>query len=149
MNPPSAAIQLLAAIWNLWQSLVADGAARLRSECGVDLKGFIALGYLQAQPYQSAELAAAMQMPRYEVSRLLGTLEAAGLVCRDRGGSDGRQVRVSLTPAGYAAWEKGLQIVEDVTAPYLASLDSAKREELVQTLAGLIPPHQEKRNDSE
>lgn len=146
MNPFSPSIQLLAAIWNLWQSLAADGAARLREEGGVDLKGFIALGYLQAQPYQSAELADAMQMPRYEVSRLLSNLEGKGFIQRLRQQKDGRQVQVRVTAAGRAAWEKGLHTVETVTAPYLAGLDSAQQQDLIVTLAGLVrPPEGEKK----
>ncbi len=137
--PSSPSIQLLSAIWNLWQSLAADGAARLRQECGIDLKAFIALGYLKVRSYQSAELADAMQMPRYEVSRLLGTLEEAGLISRERSSSDGRQVEIRLTPVGEATWLRGLQTVEAVTEPYLAALDSSKREDLILTLAGLIP----------
>lgn len=142
--PPDFApsIQLLAALWNLWQSLAQGGAARLREECGVDLKGFIALAYLQAQSYQSAELADAMQMPRYEVSRLLSDLERKGLIQRLRQQKDGRQVQVSLTAAGRTAWEKGLHTAENVTAPYLAGLDSAKQQELILTLAGLVPSPQ-------
>lgn len=143
----SPSLQLLTAIWNLWQSLAADGDTRLRVDCGVDLKGFIALGHLQVRPYQPAELAAAMQMPRYEVSRLLGTLEASGLISRvrngrDGNGRDGRQVTVNLTPEGQQAWDRGLNTVEDVTAPCLAGLDPASLDHLIQTLTKLFPAPQ-------
>lgn len=136
----SPAIQLLTALWNLWQSLAADGAARLRDACGLDLKGFIALSYLQEHPYQPAELASALQMPRYEVSRLLGTLEAQGYLARSRARRDGRQVSVQVTDQGRLAWERGVQTVEAVTAPYLAHLGVTRRDELIQTLAGLVRP---------
>lgn len=140
MNPLSSpSLQLLTALWNLWQSLAADGDTRLRVECGVDLKGFIALGYLQARPYQPAELAAALQMPRYEVSRLLGTLENSGLISRVRDGRDGRQVTVNLTQDGQDTWDRGLITVEDVTAPALAGLDRATLDHLIHTLTKLIP----------
>lgn len=142
MSSPSPSIQLLAAIWTLWQSLAAEGAARLRQECGVDLRGFIALGYLQARSYQSTELADAMQMPRYEVSRLLSELENKGFIQRVRQQQDGRQVCVSLTPAGLAAWKMGLHTVENVTAPYLAGLDEARQQDLILTLVGLVRPPQ-------
>ena len=75
--------------------LAADGAARLREDCGLDLKEFIAAGYLQATPTQPAQLAAELQMPRYEVSRLLGSLEQKGFVQRTPRG------RIALP----AAWE--------------------------------------------
>ncbi|MFC6592727.1 MarR family winged helix-turn-helix transcriptional regulator [Deinococcus lacus] len=138
---PSYSLQLLAAIWTLWQSLAADGAARLREECGLDLKEFIAAGYLRCRAYQPAELASDMQMPRYEVSRLLRSLEDKGFVGRTRRSTDGRQVTVQLTPSGHAAWERGIRTVEDVTEPYLSGLDAAKREDLMLTLAGLVRPH--------
>lgn len=142
---PSSSIQLLAAIWNLWQSLAADGTARLRGECGLNLKSFIALSYLEGRAYQPAELADAMQMPRYEVSRLLGELEGKGYVQRLRHPADGRQINIELTPQGVAAWQAGIQTAEAVTEPYLAGLDAAKRADLILTLAGLARPTQGER----
>ncbi|WP_291426916.1 MarR family transcriptional regulator [Deinococcus sp.] len=137
ISPP---IQLLVALWSLWQSLAADGAARLREESGLDLKEFIAAGYLQSRAYSPAELAVDLQMPRYEVSRLLGSLEEKGFVQRTRGLSDRRQVVVELTASGLAAWQQGLKTAEAVTEPYLSVLDRAKREDLILTLAGLVRP---------
>lgn len=137
MTLSSPSIQLLTAIWNLWQSLVADGAARLREDCGLDLKEFIAAGYLQARPTQPAQLAAELQMPRYEVSRLLGSLEQKGFVQRTRFQTDGRQVLVELTPSGLRAWETGLQTVQHVAEPYLSHLNDTKRQDLIATLASL------------
>ena len=137
---PSPSSQLLTAIWNLWQSLAADGAARLREECGLDLREFIAAGHLRSSPAHPAQLAADLQMPRYEVSRLLRGMEDKGFVQRTRERSDGRQVLVQLTPSGLNAWQIGYRTAEQVTEPYLAGLDDTRRQDLVATLASLTPP---------
>lgn len=137
-EPFPESIQLLTAIWNLWQSLFADGAARLREDCGLDLKEFIAVCHLQA-PAHPADLAQTLQMPRYEVSRLLKSLEEKGFVQRSRQQADGRQILVELTPNGLEAWQAGMQTVQHVTEPYLAHLNSTQRQELIQTLFSLNP----------
>ncbi|WP_291432223.1 MarR family winged helix-turn-helix transcriptional regulator [Deinococcus sp.] len=133
-------IQFLSALWNLWQSLAAEVGARLREEAGLDLKEFIVAGYLQDGAASPTELAQNMQMPRYEVSRLLGNLEDKGYAKRTRSHADGRHVNVQLTETGYAAWERGIATIEVVTEPYLSGLDPARREDLMLTLAGLVRP---------
>lgn len=145
--PPSSPLELLTALWNLWQSLMADGAERLREECGLDLKEFIAASYLQAAPAHPAELAERMQMPRYEVSRLLRSLEDKGLARRTRDGVDRRQVVVELTPGGLEAWQRGLRTAEQVTAPYLAGLSEGQRQDLLLTLTRLTRPRQGELHD--
>lgn len=136
-------IQLLTAIWNLWQSLAAEGTARLREECGLELKEFIAVSYLQAKPAYPAWLADEMQMPRYEVSRLLGNLEQKGFVQRTRDPADGRQVLVALTPDGLSAWQTGLRTTERITRPYLAGLGEQELRDLIRTLTNLAMTHKE------
>lgn len=133
----SPSIQLLTALWNLWQSLAADGSARLREECGLELKEFIAVSYLQACPLHPAKLAQEMQMPRYEVSRLLGSLEEKGFVQRSRQQKDGRQVLVELTASGLSAWQRGLRAVERVTEPYLSCLTGPEQQQLILKLTAL------------
>lgn len=110
-------------MWELWHALMPAGEARL-SALGLSLRGFIALGHLQAGPRQPAELATQLGLPRYEMSRLLRELERGGLLRRERGTAhDGRRVRVQATDAGRERWRQGLGAVEAVTAPRLAALD--------------------------
>ena len=133
-HPSPAAVQFLEAVWLLWQSLASEGERALQREPGLDLRGFMALSYLQARPYQPAQLADQLMLHRYEMSRLLRQLEHQGLITREGIHGDGRRVRVTLTPVGQQAFQTGLLTAEQVTRPYLEHLTPHQ----VQTLTGSL-----------
>ncbi len=137
----SSELQFLTALWDIWQALTTVGEARLRAQHGLDLRGFIALSYLQEGPQQPADLARELGVPRYEISRMLAALDAQGAVTRERGnasrGLDRRGVVVHITPAGRERWAAALQTVRTLTAPPLAHLGTARQLGLIQTLQGV------------
>jgi DNA-binding MarR family transcriptional regulator len=134
----SSELQFLTALWDLWQALTTVGEARLRAQHELDLRGFIALSYLQEGPQQPADLARELGVPRYEISRVLGALDAQGAVTRERGtashGGDRRGVTVHITPAGRERWAAALQTARTLTGPPLAQLEPARQLSLIQTL---------------
>ncbi|GGM03382.1 MarR family transcriptional regulator [Deinococcus aerophilus] len=130
----SPEVQFLTALWDTWQALVAAGAAQLEARHALDLRGFIALSYLQTGPQQPAELARHLGIARYEVSRTLAALDGLGAVTRERGGTDARGVTVRITPAGRDRWAAALQTVRAVTGPSLAGLSPASASQLTQSL---------------
>ncbi len=130
----SSELQFLTALWDSWQALISAGTARLRAEHGLELRGFIALSYLQAGPQQPAHLARELGLARYEVSRTLAALDGLGAVTRERGGTDARGVTVRITPAGRERWAAALQTVRAVTGPALAGLSPAAAAQLTQSL---------------
>lgn len=137
----SPELRFLTALWDTWQALTTVGEARLRARHGLDLRGFIALSYLQGGPQHPADLARELGVPRYEVSRVLSALDALGAVTRERGtaaqGRDGRGVIVRITPAGCERWGEALQTVRTLTGPPLARLDGAQQLTLIQHLHGV------------
>jgi DNA-binding MarR family transcriptional regulator len=130
-------VTFLMALWAAWQALSTRGEAELRARHGLDLRGFIALAYVQGGTRQPAALARELNVPRYEISRVLSGLEARGAVVRAPGGPDARRVSVTATPAGQALWQAALGTVRDVTGPPLTSLDPAALATLTRTLAAL------------
>lgn len=134
-------LRFLTALWDTWQALTTVGEARLRAQHELDLRGFIALSYLQGGAQQPADLARELGVPRYEVSRVLSALDGLGAVTRERGvpqgGGDGRGVIVRITPAGRERWTAALQTVRALTGPPLAHLDVGAQLALIQTLQGV------------
>lgn len=135
LNSPE--LHFLTALWDTWQALTTVGEVRLRTQHGLDLRGFIALSYLQAGPQQPADLARELGVPRYEISRVLAALDALGAVTRQRRNTDARGVIVCITPAGHERWTAALQTVRTLTGPPLAHLDGAQQLTLIQTLQGV------------
>lgn len=136
-NLATPEVTFLMALWDAWQALTTRGEAELRARHGLDLRGFIALAYVQGGTSQPAALARELGVPRYEISRVLSGLEARGAVLRAPGGPDARRVTVTATPAGQALWLAALGTVRGVTRPPLASLDPAALTALTHTLSAL------------
>lgn len=130
-------LTFLMALWAAWQALTTRGEAELRGRHGLDLRGFIALAYVQGGTDQPAALARELNLPRYEISRVLSGLEARGAVLRAPGSPDARRVTVTATPAGQLLWQAALGTVRDVTGPPLAALDPADLAALTRILAAL------------
>lgn len=135
LNSPE--LHFLTALWDTWQALSSVGEARLRALHGLDLRGFIALSYLQGGPQHPADLARELGVPRYEVSRVLAALDTLGAVTRARGGADGRGVIVRITPAGRERWVAALHTTQALTGPPLAHLSPEQQGALIQTLQGV------------
>lgn len=123
----------MTALWNVWQVLSGQGEQALRERHDMGLRAFITLSHVQAGPTHPAQLALALGVPRYEVSRVLGSLETRGAVVRAAQSGEAGRVVVTATPQGAALWRSALDTLEDVTAPTLAGL-GADRELLTSLL---------------
>ena len=69
------------------------------------------------------------------VSRLLRALEGQGLVEMGSGKADGRVRRAALTPKGRAERDTYDTLSDELAASFLATLDPAQRERLIQAMA--------------
>lgn len=127
-------LRFLHALWTAWQTLAAQGEASLRSEHGLDLRGFIALSYLQMQAQQPNALARELNVPRYEMSRILGALEDAGLIERHQAGGDGRRVSIQITSAGRELWHAALLSIQSSTGPAIQTLSDAQQQDVITAL---------------
>ncbi|MEV4572858.1 MarR family winged helix-turn-helix transcriptional regulator [Nonomuraea jabiensis] len=106
-------------------------AARLADEAGLSLWQFAVLATLSdAGPAAQREIGARLGLDPSDMVRLMDELIGAGLAERDRDPADRRRYRVSLTPAGRDALERGQALVERVERETLAPLTADERERL-------------------
>ena len=135
-------LRFLHAYWRVWQALAAHAEGQLSREHGLDLRGFIALSYLQSGVSGPGELAVQLGLPRYVVTRTLDALSRLGAVERNADIHDARRQTLLVTPAGHALWAAALRTVEQVCGPPLQALD-AQLDPLtaaLELLAGLPSP---------
>lgn len=112
---------------------VADARERLSPETAALL-----LHLAQAGPLSPTELAQHLARAPSTLSAKLAALEAQGLLARQADEHDGRRARVWLSPAGRAALDDSLQVLDtDRLAAAAARLSAAERGTVVQALATL------------
>ncbi|WP_295820573.1 MarR family winged helix-turn-helix transcriptional regulator [uncultured Deinococcus sp.] len=116
-------LRFLTAYWGVWQSMSGRANADLAAH-GLDLRSFIALSYVQGSPTSPGELARVLDVPRYEMTRILDRLTALGAITRELDPTSARSRRLDVTPAGRAQWEAALQAVTATVDPALTSLGS-------------------------
>lgn len=90
----------LMSLWDAWQGLTREGEALLRGQHGLSLREFIVLSYVGGGDYQPSALAEALGVPRYDISRTLGQLQAAELLTRSPDPADARRSHLRLTAEG-------------------------------------------------
>ena len=88
-------------------------------------------------PLTVSELAAAEQVRPPTMTRIIGALEAAGLVAREGDPSDRRLVRVHATPRGIEVLEEGRRRRIELLVRALEALPSAERDALQRSLGTL------------
>jgi DNA-binding MarR family transcriptional regulator len=116
-------------------------AARLRDEAWVHEAGMRppAYGILrivrERQPVSQRELAETIGIDAGDLVAVIGILEAAGFVRRERDEADRRRQRVWLTPEGAVATARLDAIADEVAATVLAPLAKREREALTRLLA--------------
>lgn len=115
-------LRFLNAYWTLWQALAQPVDSALTRQHGLDLRAFIALSYVQGGATSPGELAAAMSIPNYEVSRTLDRLSHLGAITRQSDPANARRRRLSATPSGQVLWTSALMTVQAVTQPPLHAL---------------------------
>jgi DNA-binding MarR family transcriptional regulator len=116
-------------------------ARRLRAERGATELGntqFAVLGVLErCGPTTAGALAASEQVQPPSMTRIIGALEAAGLVTRSPDPVDRRQVRVGITEAGEQAVRDTRALREAWLARRLMQLSDPERETLASA-AGIL-----------
>jgi DNA-binding MarR family transcriptional regulator len=71
-----------------------------------------------------------LEVDRSEMVRIIDRLEEAGMVVRDRDPADRRRHRLTLTPSGRRALERGERVIDSVTQDALSRLSEAERNTL-------------------
>ena len=117
-------LRFLNAYWNVWQHLAGRLDFALARAHDLDLRAFIALSYVQGGVTSPGELARAMGVPKYEVTRTLDRLSRLRAVARESDPLSARRQRLSATPEGRALWQAALSTVQAVAAPPLRALGS-------------------------
>ncbi len=115
-------LRFLNAYWTLWQALAQPVDTALTRQHGLDLRAFIALSYVQGGATSPGELATAMSIPNYEVSRTLDRLDRLGAITRQSDPANARRRCLSATPSGQVLWSAALATVQAVTQPPLHAL---------------------------
>lgn len=102
-----------------------------RADTSLTLSQLATLATLERHgPLTPRELAAAERVQPPSMTRLAGSLEAAGLLTRTAHPSDGRQVLLEASPAGVALLREDRRRREAWLARRLAELDDAERDVL-------------------
>src|SRR5690625_6348328 len=106
----------------------------LRSPTGsaaISASQYSVLAYLQrAGESTPGALASFEHVSPPVMTRILGRLEAAGLVLRDAHPGDGRQVRVTLTAEGQEAVDRGRRERDEWLRSRIGATDDAERRTL-------------------
>jgi DNA-binding MarR family transcriptional regulator len=94
----------------------------------------------QGPPYETSpsHLADLLGLTRGALSARLGPVEEAGLIVRTHESGDRRRVRVRLTEAGYAAFERHAATEEAGETALLSALSAAERRTLADLLRKLV-----------
>ncbi|PWI14694.1 MarR family transcriptional regulator [Streptomyces sp. Act143] len=94
----------------------------------------------QGPPYTASpsELADRLGLTRGALSARLAPLEEAGLIARTHESADRRRVRVRLTEAGHAAFERHAAVEEADEVALLAVLTPAEQRTLADLLRKLV-----------
>jgi DNA-binding MarR family transcriptional regulator/GNAT superfamily N-acetyltransferase len=86
-------------------------------------------------PVTAAELGQELGLDRGYLSRMLKRFDSHGLIQRSRSGEDRRQVLLTLTDAGRAAFEPLNRASAEEVAAMLSGLSTSERDRLVQAMA--------------
>ncbi|WP_261663986.1 MarR family winged helix-turn-helix transcriptional regulator [Deinococcus sp. Marseille-Q6407] len=128
-SPP---MQFLMSLWDAWQGLTRAGEGQLRGHHGLSLREFIVLSYIGGGTQQPSALAQALNVPRYDISRTLTRLEAAGLLLRQTDAQDARRSELHLSAAGRQLQAQAESTVLEFISRPLAGL--AAQPDLPDTL---------------
>lgn len=135
---PTATQTALASTLRLSVMRLARRMRAQRADTSLTLSQLAALATLDRHGALSpGELAAHEKISPPSMTRLLGVLEAAGLVVRTAHPSDGRQVQLAASPAGVALLKEDRRRRDVWLARRLRDLD-AEELEVLQRAAGIL-----------
>ena len=115
-------LRFLSAYWTVWQGLGSRLHQVLQAEHDLDLRTFIVLSHLQQIPVTPSQLAAVLDLPRYEVARVLRRLEERGALTRTPLPGDARRHALQATASGADLWRAALHTAERSAAPAVTAL---------------------------
>lgn len=121
-QPFSSEMDFMNAFWVLWNLIGRYNTRILNDKIDLDIREFTVLSYLQQSSWTPANLASEMAIPRYEMSRVLASLEDKGAIIRTPTPSDRRSVQISSSDEGNEIWNKGVKIVQDSLKPYISEM---------------------------
>ncbi|TDD93620.1 MarR family winged helix-turn-helix transcriptional regulator [Actinomadura rubrisoli] len=115
---------------------------RMMDEHGLGLWHFAVLAALDDSGHASQrELGTRLRIDPSDLVEVVGRLEAAGLVRRDRDPADRRRYLVELTPEGRAELDTVTRRAADLDAELLAPLDAADRAAYARMTRVLLTHH--------
>jgi DNA-binding MarR family transcriptional regulator len=133
--------QLLNVIRNLRLAfrIIRDYSRWVERQCGVSATQLWTLKEIASQPgIRTSNLSQALSLHQSTTSNLLDKLEARGLIKRQRGGSDQREVRISLTDPGQQLLERAPGPREGLLHDALSRMPAPALHELDRGLAALL-----------
>lgn len=89
-------------------------------------------------PLSQSALGALLLCDKANVTKLLESMQADRLICRNRDPDDGRRVVVALTGAGRELWQKAAAAHQEFTEKRFQCLSSQEHEMLSTTLLSLL-----------
>jgi NAD(P)H-dependent FMN reductase/DNA-binding MarR family transcriptional regulator len=104
------------------------------------------LGVLRDRIPTMAELGQLMGLDKSSTTGLVDRTEARGVVVRVPDASDGRVIRVQLTPDGRRLVESSVSAVNAQIDALASDLDVAEREALARMLSALVRRHAQEKN---
>lgn len=119
---------------------------RLNAEMEVRLKAlgltlnsfFILMTLMESEGLTQAELGKRLKLPAYGITRLIDSMQAAGLVERREDPTSRRNHLIFLLARGKIIAPEVREIIAEVNDQLLAGLSSAERQAFTETLAKLV-----------
>ena len=104
----------------------------------LDAKRLFILCTVEANPFP-ADLAHALSLPKPSITFLVKRLEESGYLRRQGEKGDLRRYRLTITPAGIKARDKGAEVVNGIFDACLSSLNAADQVTLCRIVDQLQP----------
>ena len=139
LEPPDE--QFLNVIRNLRLAfrIIRDYSRWVERRCGISATQLWTLREIASRPgIRTSDLSRALALHQSTTSNLLDKLEARGLIRRRRGGSDQREVRITLTASGREILKSAPGPREGLLHNALSRMPAPARHELDRGLAALL-----------
>jgi len=128
---------------NVLQSVLERADPEL-SSLELDARRLFILSTVEAQPFP-ADLARVLSMPKPSITFLIKKLEESGYLRRQGEKGDLRRYRLTITPAGIKARDKGAEVVNGIFGACFNSLSAADQATFSRIVDQLQPGASKKR----
>ena len=127
---------------NVLQSVLERAEPKL-SSFELDARRLFILCTVEANPFP-ADLAHALSLPKPSITFLVKRLEESGYLRRQGEKGDLRRYRLTITPAGIKARDKGAEVVNGIFGACLNSINAADQATFCRIVDQLQPRTQRK-----